>query len=192
MLLVTSLALCFGFAIAAAQLGLAPIVGAFAAGLVLEERHYSGLPNLEPLRIEALLEPITSLVIPVFFVLMGMTVDLRTFGSGSAILFALVLTVAAIAGKQISALGVVGKSGRTANRWIVGMGMMPRGEVGLIFAGIGLTLTVGGRPVVPPDVYSALVTMVILTTMAAPPALVWMAGRLERSKRVRGIPRPAP
>ena len=59
----------------------------------------------------------------------------------------------------------------------VGIGMMPRGEVGLIFAGIGATLTLAGEPVVSPEVYAAAVLMVVVTTMATPPLLLWSVRR---------------
>jgi Kef-type K+ transport system membrane component KefB len=60
---------------------------------------------------------------------------------------------------------------------MVGLGMMPRGEVGLIFAGIGAQLSVGGEPVVNAGTYAAAVFMVVVTTLATPPALVWAAKR---------------
>ncbi len=66
------------------------------------------------------------------------------------------------------------------SRLTVGLGMMPRGEVGLIFAGIGAKLMLDGRPVVDAGTYAAAVFMVVATTMATPPALVWAARRAAR------------
>jgi len=172
MLLVAALASCFVSAVLAAKVGLAPIVGAFAAGLVLDEVQYRDLPTLASHRLEELLEPIATVLVPVFFVLMGMHVDLATFGQGAVLGFAAILTLAAILGKQASAFGVVRAQGKV-NRWIVGLGMIPRGEVGLIFASIGLGLTVHGERVVFPEVYSAVVIMIIVTTLVTPPALTW-------------------
>lgn len=85
------------------------------------------------------------------------------------------LTVVAIAGKQACSLGVLGKG---ADRLSVGLGVIPRGEVGLIFANVGLALTVGGRRVVDEATFSAVVVMVTVTTVVTPPALKWSLGRL--------------
>jgi Kef-type K+ transport system membrane component KefB len=174
MLLVMGLTTCFIMAVLAAKAGLAPIVGAFAAGLVLDEVYYRELPNLSKHHLEEALEPLIIFLVPIFFVHMGMLVDLTTFGQASVLGFALVLTVAAIVGKQLSSLGVVTKG---ANRWIVGLGMVPRGEVGLIFASIGLGLSIGGVAIISPEIYSAVVIMVIVTTMVTPPVLTWAFGK---------------
>jgi Kef-type K+ transport system membrane component KefB len=88
--------------------------------------------------------------------------------------FAGVLTLAAVAGKQLCSLGVLE---RGADRLAVGLGMIPRGEVGLIFAGIGSGLMLSGQPVVDPGVFSAVVVMVVLTTLCTPPLLAWRLGR---------------
>lgn len=173
MLLITALASCFAMSFIAAKVGLAPIVGAFAAGLVLEEVYYRDKGDFGKHSIEELLEPLALFLVPVFFVKMGMDVDLSTFAKGSVLGFAMVLTLAAIIGKQMSAFGVVRAKKAKVNRWIVGLGMIPRGEVGLIFAGIGLSLSFQGEAVVTPEVYSAVVIMVILTTLVTPPVLTW-------------------
>ena len=78
------------------------------------------------------------------------------------------LTAVAWIGKQVCSLGVLE---RGVNRLAVGLGMVPRGEVGLIFASVGATLTIAGRPVITPEIYSAAVIMVILTTLVTPPLL---------------------
>ncbi len=67
--------------------------------------------------------------------------------------------------------------GRGLRRLAIGVGMIPRGEVGLIFANIGLTLTVGGESVIDPPTFSAVVIMVIATTLVTPPALAWALKR---------------
>ncbi|MBI2837503.1 MAG: cation:proton antiporter [Acidobacteria bacterium] len=84
------------------------------------------------------------------------------------------LTIAAVIGKQICALGVIGKG---IDRLSAGIGMIPRGEVGLIFANIGLSLTMRGEEIISPATYSAIVVMVIVTTMVTPPALRWSLAR---------------
>jgi Kef-type K+ transport system membrane component KefB len=109
LLLPLSLAFCFGLAYFAGLAGLAPIVGAFAAGLILDEVTYRDLRARDERRrdIHELLEPITSFLVPVFFVLMGMRVDLSVFGRTDVLAFAAVLTLAAIVGKQVCGLGVL-------------------------------------------------------------------------------------
>ena len=168
-----SLGLCFLLSYLALRAGLAPIVGAFAAGLVLEEVHFEGQVQRGEPPLHASLEPLIALLVPVFFVRMGTLVDLRSFASASVLGFAALLTAAAILGKLACAFVTPkGMSGLT-----VGLGMMPRGEVGLIFAGIGAQLMLGGRPVIDAGTYAAAVFMVIGTTMATPPLLLWSMKR---------------
>ncbi len=177
MLLTLAIAFCFTFAWLASLAGLAPIVGAFAAGLILEDVSMQPLVDLDPHHLDAraLLHPLTAFMVPVFFVIMGMGVDLSVFGRGEVLGFAVVLTLAAIVSKQACSLGVLEKG---ADRLAIGLGMIPRGEVGLIFASIGATLTVGGERVIDDEVYSAVVAMVALTTLLTPPLLMWRLRRL--------------
>jgi Kef-type K+ transport system membrane component KefB len=164
-----SLSLCFFLAYLALRAGLAPIVGAFAAGLVLEDVHFAGHEARGEKPLHDTLEPLTWLFVPVFFVRMGMLVDVRSFASASVLSFAVVLTLAAVVGKLACAAAAPrGISGLT-----VGLGMLPRGEVGLIFAGIGAQLVLDGRPVVDAGTYAAALFMVVATTMATPPLLLW-------------------
>jgi Kef-type K+ transport system membrane component KefB len=166
------LAFCFVMSYLAGKAGLAPIVGAFAAGLVLEDVHYRALRERDAMKrdLHELLQPIASFLVPVFFVLMGMGVDLAAFARPGVLGFAGLLTLAAIVGKQACALGVREKG---ADRLAVGLGMIPRGEVGLIFASIGRTLTIDGERVMDATVYAAVVVMVALTTLLTPPLLAW-------------------
>jgi Kef-type K+ transport system membrane component KefB len=172
LLLATALVFCFGLAWLAGLAGLAPIVGAFAAGLVLDEVHYRDLRarDRQHRSIGELLEPLSGFLVPVFFVLMGMRVDLRAFARVEVLGFAAVLTLVAVLGKQACSLGVLEKD---CDRIAVGLGMIPRGEVGLIFASIGVTLTIAGERVVTPEIYSAVVMMVAITTLITPPVLTW-------------------
>jgi Kef-type K+ transport system membrane component KefB len=171
--LALSLGFCFVLAYLALRAGLAPIVGAFAAGLVLEDVHFEGHAGRGEPPLHESLEPLIALLVPVFFVRMGMLVDLRSFATPSVLGFAALLTAAAVAGKLACALAVPkGISGLT-----VGLAMMPRGEVGLIFAAIGARLVLNGHPVVDTDTYAAAVFMVVATTMATPPLLVWSIRR---------------
>lgn len=176
-LLATGLAFCFVLAWLADSIGLAPIVGAFSAGLVLEDLHYRDFVDRGEHTLEHLVEPIASFLVPVFFVLMGVRTDLSVFADVNVLSLAAVLTVAAVVGKQFCMAGVVGKG---IDRLSVGIGMIPRGEVGLIFANMGLSLVVGGRPLVDRGVFSAVVMMVIATTLMTPPALKWS---FERNRR---------
>jgi Kef-type K+ transport system membrane component KefB len=162
--------ICFCFVVAslAALVGLAPIVGAFAAGVVLEEVHYQPFLERGERKVEELLFPITTLIVPAFFVVMGIRVDLRSFASPAVLTFAALITLVAIVGKQICGLGVLE---RGTDRLAIGVGMIPRGEVGLIFAGLGSTLLLQGRPVLSQTTFSALVLMVMLTTFITPPLL---------------------
>jgi Kef-type K+ transport system membrane component KefB len=181
LLLSLALAFCFLMAFVAGKVGLAPIVGAFAAGLVLDEVHYKGLRERSGERnVSELMKPLSTFLVPVFFVLMGMGVDLKAFGNLPVLGFAAVLTLAAIVGKQACSLGVIGKG---VDRLAVGLGMIPRGEVGLIFAGIGATLHIAGERVVDDAVFSAVVIMVAITTLVTPPLMVW---RMRRPAPAKG------
>ena len=187
MLLALSLIFCFFLAWLANVVGLAPIVGAFAAGLIIDG---TGFPKFfgkgEP-SLEDLIFPISKFFVPVFFVHMGMQVDLATFADLKVITFGLLLSVVAILGKQACGLGVFGKDNEGINRTLVGIGMIPRGEVGLIFAVIGAGLSVNGRPVIDKPLYSAIVMMVLVTTMITPPALKWSLERkAAKNLRVSG------
>jgi Kef-type K+ transport system membrane component KefB len=173
LVLALSLSLCFGLAWLAAKAGLAPIVGAFAAGLVLEDVHFEGHVKRGEKPLHESLHSITALLVPVFFVRMGLLVHVDNFLKPGVIGFALLLTVAAMIGKWACGLAVP----RGVSRVTVGLGMMPRGEVGLIFAGIGASLVLGGKPVVSPETYAAAVFMVVVTTMATPPLLLWSLKR---------------
>jgi Kef-type K+ transport system membrane component KefB len=177
-LLATGLALCFLLSWLADLIGLAPIVGAFAAGLILDEVHYKEFRIRGEHGLEELVHPISGFLVPVFFVLMGMKTDLRSFAQPGVLGLAAALTIAAIIGKQACSLGVFEKG---LDKLSIGIGMVPRGEVGLIFANIGLGLTIAGERVISEATYSAVVVMVIGTTMLTPPALKWSLGRRPAS-----------
>ena len=185
-LLALAISFCFALAWLASWVGLAPIVGAFAAGLVLDEAHFKSFRSREELRLEQLLAPVSALLVPIFFVLMGLRVDLRAFGRPDLLLFAGALTVAAIVGKQVCGLAVFE---RQINRLAIGIGMIPRGEVGLIMAGIGATLTLPNasgvlEPVIGPATFGAVVIMVMATTLVTPPLLKWSLDSRTPSKPI--------
>ena len=166
---VLSVAYCFLISALADLAGLASIVGAFAAGLMVEdsiERHFGR--HSHRYRIDDSITPIAALFVPVFFVNIGLQVDLPSLAFAEVLLFGSVLTLVAIVSKQVCSLGV---QDRGLNRWAVGLGMVPRGEVGLIFAGVGTSATVAGAAVFSPQTFSAIVVTVMATTLATPPLL---------------------
>lgn len=175
-------------------IGLAPIIGAFAAGLLFEPvflRHFETpriVQEAAPLlpageqgkglralmekhahhQHESMIEPIGYFFVPVFFVLTGMQVDLKTLADPALVAIALGITAAAVAGKLAAGFA----AGRGASPWIVGWGMVPRGEVGLIFAVAGRQLGVLDEAL-----FSVVVIMVILTTLITPPILTALLHR---------------
>jgi|WetSurMetagenome_2_1015567.scaffolds.fasta_scaffold52023_1 Kef-type K+ transport system membrane component KefB len=176
-LLALGLSACFLLAWLADAMGLAAIVGAFAAGLLLEDTHYQEFVERGERGLEELVHPITTFLAPIFFVLMGVRTDLGALFHPQALALGSALVVAAVVGKQACSLGVLGKG---VDRLSVGIGMIPRGEVGLIFANVGLELRIGGEPVISTGEFSAVVVMVIVTTLITPPLLKWSFGRRPR------------
>ncbi|HWL89323.1 MAG TPA: cation:proton antiporter, partial [Polyangiaceae bacterium] len=171
-----AIALCFALAGLSSLAGLAAIVGAFAAGLILDEVHVRPFGSSSKHDIAELVRPIAATLAPIFFVRTGIFVDLR--GATWHVLFlAALLGVAAVAGKLVSGLGM-----RThgADRLLVGIGMLPRGEVGVIFADAGSRIRIDGHPLIEPPTYMAIILVVMGTTIAAPP---WLARRLRPRKR---------
>jgi Kef-type K+ transport system membrane component KefB len=163
-LIVYSVLFAFMLAAIADLIGLAAIIGSFAAGLILaktDQREH----------VAERIKPVADLFVPIFFVTIGMKVQpamLNPFAADGQFWLAVLLTAVAITSKLVTGLSVYQRGMR---KWPVAVGMIPRGEVGLIFAGIGLA---GG--VVTQDLYSALVVMVMLTTFVAPPWLKALYG----------------
>jgi Kef-type K+ transport system membrane component KefB len=124
----------------------------------------------------------TSFLVPLFFVLVGVRTNLALFASAGVAALAGGLFAAAAIGKLACTLGVVQPG---ANRLTVALGMLPRGEVTLVFAALGRTLVAGGAPLLDERGYAALVAVVILTTLATPPALKWSLAR-RRDRRAPG------
>lgn len=171
----TGIAFALLLAFLAEEVGLAAIVGAFTAGIVLATtRQHDVLAER--------VKPIGDIFVPFFFVFVGLQVDLRGLGSEwmRLTLAVAVLTLAAIAGKLVAGLGV---RERGVDRYAVGVGMVPRGEVGLIFALVGLTTLVGGRPLLEPWEYAAVLLVVAITTFITP---VWLKRVLSRNRRAPG------
>jgi Kef-type K+ transport system membrane component KefB len=165
--LAVSLLVMLGLAALSASIGLAAIIGAFLAGMVFAEAR-------EHFELEHQALPIYQFLVPFFFVLTGAQVDWRLFLDGGIMGIALAVTALALLGKVVGCgLGVVGLGRRSVA--IIGVGMAPRGEVGLIVASLGLSLGA-----IPTQIFSVVVIMSILTTLVVPPILrVLYAGHPE-------------
>jgi Kef-type K+ transport system membrane component KefB len=156
--LTISVTLCIGLAVASSYFGLAAIIGAFLAGLVLSE-------TVEHYTLDKELLPITALLVPFFFVVTGAKIDISSLGNISALTAVVVVTLLAVAGKLVGCgLGALSLGKKPA--LIIGMGMVPRGEVGIIVASLGLQANVitGGT-------YAIIIAMCLLTSIIAPPVL---------------------
>jgi Kef-type K+ transport system membrane component KefB len=154
-----AMALMLGLAALAGVIGLAAIVGAFLAGMMLAEAK-------ERFNLEEQALPVYEFLVPFFFVIIGTKVDLDAFTDPTVLAIALAVTGLAILGKLIGGgIACFGLSTRSAA--IVGTGMVPRGEVGLVVASIG-----AGIGAISDDVFSVVVFMSIATTLIAPPFLV--------------------
>jgi len=169
----------------AEKAGLAGIIGAFALGIVLDELHFEGFREKGGVRLDKMIKPLTDFLVPVFFISMGMQVKLGALFNKESIILALALIVVAIIGKIVCGLAISRKSlSEGADRLFVGYGMIPRGEVGLIFAAMGLKLKVMGTA----D-YSAVVAMVAVTTLMAPVLLYWRSNRIVSKEGMLNISR---
>jgi Kef-type K+ transport system membrane component KefB/glycine cleavage system regulatory protein len=148
---------------------LAPIIGAFVAGLALGRTNSAD-------RIRSELAPVGHLLVPVFFLKIGIDADIGAFTDPSVLGIAGALFAVGVVGKLAAATGMFGSAG---DRLLVGIGMIPRGEVGLIFATLGLRQAVFGQ-----DVYGALILVVLATTVVTPPVLRWrlLAMRAQRRR----------
>ena len=160
-LLLGALSFAFIFAYLAKVFGLAPIVGAFAAGLVIAKTNQFK-------EVEKNLKPVADVFTPIFFIIVGAAVNVALLNplvgeNRPILLIALVLFILAVAGKFVSGWAVPKKG---IKKSVIGIGMIPRGEVGLIFAQMGLTSGVFDS-----RMFSAITVMVILTTFIAPPLL---------------------
>ena len=189
-----ALVISFGlvFAYLASLVGLAPIVGAFAGGLILKPVHFKAFENptivdeIEEVvhgdesrgafvakikgiteshsekHTEDFVDHLGHFFVPIFFVITGMQVKLEAFMDIKIVLMSLGIFIVAVIGKIVA--GFV--CGKGINKWVVGVGMIPRGEVGLIFANMGKSLGV-----MDDNIFSALVVVIMLTTLITPPVL---------------------
>ncbi len=177
----TVVALALAFTLAFAELAdaaqLAPIVGAFVAGLSLSRSTVSD-------RISRDLAPVGHLFIPVFFLEIGIDAKVEAFFDPTVLAIGGALFAVAVIGKLVAAVGAAGAPG---DKRLIGLGMLPRGEVGLIFATIGLRETILDQ-----DQYAALLLVVLATTLIAPPLLRWRLQQLRAGRAERRHPSAAP
>ena len=150
--------------------GLSPIVGAFAGGVVAGE---SGMTH----RIREEMKPLNFLLVPIFFVYIGSEVNIQTLASLDVFLYGMLVSLLAFVGKYVSALGAMGKGLNTS---LIGIGMSPRGEVGLIFVAVATTTL---SEVVTADIISIIIWMVIVTTVIAPILLNRILQKVPLSER---------
>lgn len=169
----TIISLVFFFAWLAHVLGAPEMLGGFAAGLALSRRFFMPLGialhthERFARRIEAQMQPIVQLFTPIFFVYVGLSLNLREIDWSSAFFwqFSGSLLVAAVAGKVIGAYLI---KVSWAARWVIGLSMIPRGEVGLIFAELGRVSGIFNN-----EIYAGMIIVIALTTLAPPFALKW-------------------
>ena len=160
----------FASSAAASEARLAPIIGAFVAGVALGR-------TAQRDKLARDFASLGSVFVPIFFLQIGVETDVGSFFDGRVLLIAALLFVIALLGKIVAAAGAAGTG---ADRLVIGLGMVPRGEVGLIFASIGV-----GIGVFDADLYASIILVVLATTVVAPPLLKWRIRGNERAAPVR-------
>lgn len=193
-------ALVFGYL--AELFGLEPIIGAFAAGLVLDGVHFlrydepaaareireirstdesayaritSILDHQHHAHVEDLVGTLNHVFVPVFFVYTGMLIDIGSLLKPELYLTALIVSAVAIVGKLVSGLAAAGNGNE---KLLVGIAMVPRGEVGLIFAATGK-----GLGVLSDDLFSVIIITIVVTTLISPPLVRIVANKLKAETR---------
>ena len=160
-LFVFAFSFCLLLSYLAKVVGLAPIVGAFAAGLILSRTEHKE-------HVEERIKPVADLFVPIFFIMMGVAVDIKTLNpfilsNQQNIIVAMNLLAVAIIGKYLAGFSIPWMK---VNRSVIGVGMIPRGEVGLIFASYGITHKLIGS-----GLYTSVLIMIMMTTFITPPIL---------------------
>lgn len=182
-LLLASLIFAFTLAYIGAAIHLEAILGAFAAGLVLAETE-------KRKELEEQIAPIADMLVPIFFVVVGAKTDVSVLNpinpaNREGLIIALFLVIVAVLGKLVTGATISGEEG--VNRWAIGIGMIPRGEVGLVFAGVGAATGILSN-----SLNAAIIVMVILTTFLAPPLLrivFQLASDSENSENLESLPK---
>jgi Na+:H+ antiporter len=155
---ILSIILCLGLSLASVYIGIAAIVGAFLSGLAFAD-------HSERWKLHENAHPLSEFLAPYFFVMLGVQVNVGTFAKPGILGLAAIVCILAIVGKLVGC-GFGAFRMNFKDKLRVGIGMVPRGEVGLIVAGVGLTLHT-----ISEAVYSIVLLMSIVTTLAAPPFL---------------------
>ena len=158
---VVAIGIALGFSVLADKAHLAPIIGAFVAGLALRR-----IATHE--RVERDVSSLAQIFVPIFFLNIGISTNIRAMADARVIGVALILSAVAIISKIAAASGAIGSRG---DKWTIGFGMLPRGEVGLIFASIGLSVGALSE-----ELYGSVLVVVLVTTLVAPPLLRWRLG----------------
>lgn len=158
---VVAIGIALGFSVLAEKAHLAPIIGAFVAGLALRR-----ITTHE--RVERDVSSLAQIFVPIFFLNIGISTNIRAMADARVIGVALLISVVAVVSKIAAASGAIGSRG---DKWTIGFGMLPRGEVGLIFASIGLSVGALSE-----ELYGSVLVVVLVTTLIAPPLLRWRIG----------------
>jgi Kef-type K+ transport system membrane component KefB/predicted amino acid-binding ACT domain protein len=158
---VVAIGIALGFSVLADKAHLAPIIGAFVAGLALRR-----IATHE--RVERDVSSLAQIFVPIFFLNIGISTNIRAMADARVIGVALILSAVAIVSKIAAASGATGSRG---DKLTIGFGMLPRGEVGLIFASIGLSVGALSE-----ELYGSVLVVVLVTTLIAPPLLRWRLG----------------
>jgi Kef-type K+ transport system membrane component KefB/predicted amino acid-binding ACT domain protein len=158
---VVAIGIALGFSVLADKAHLAPIIGAFVAGLALRR-----IATHE--RVERDVASLAQIFVPIFFLNIGISTNIRAMADARVIGVALILSAVAIVSKIAAASGATGSRG---DKLTIGFGMLPRGEVGLIFASIGLSVGALSE-----ELYGSVLVVVLVTTLIAPPLLRWRLG----------------
>jgi Kef-type K+ transport system membrane component KefB len=203
MKLALALSFALSYAYIATLVGLAPIVGAFAAGLILDAVHFNsfdlppiakqlkrlrGFDKKEKKKIDELIEEhkhghvedlvgnLGLLLVPIFFVYTGLQIEFSSLLDPSLYVTAGIISVVAIFGKVIAGFAARGK---LQEKLLVGVSMVPRGEVGLIFASVGK-----GLGAINDELFSIIILVIIITTFIAPPLIKLLSRRMERAQNI--------
>lgn len=150
-----------GFSWLATLVQMSTIIGAFVAGIILHDGFFESREKelKNPLSIKHLMAPFEAIFAPLFFMIIGIQVRVETFFNWHVLMMAVVLIIVAIVGKVASGLGAHKKD----DRLLIGIGMMPRGEVGLIFASVGKSIGV-----ISDSLFSSVILMIVVTTVLTP------------------------
>jgi Kef-type K+ transport system membrane component KefB len=171
---ILALALCIGLSLAAGAVRLAAIIGAFLAGLAFAETR-------ERFELERQLTPVYALLVPFFFAITGSLVDLRVFTVASTVWLGVGVLAVAILGKMVGC-GLPALALGHDQALIVGVGMVPRGEVGILIASLGLA-----ERVISQDLYGIMLAVTVATTLLVPPVLARLIGGRGRVSSIEGF-----